>query len=125
MRRRELLGSLAAASSGVFGASRRAPRFDCGCALAPGSGAPPGSDVFKDVGSKLRITGMKVFGVTVHFVDEGVDTGAIILQRAIDLPRIGPPEPVVRMLDLPAAFDLLPEDPVMENLLLQYDFVMH
>jgi len=59
MRRRELLGSLAAASSGAFGAARRAPRFDCGCALAPGSGVPPGSDVFKDVGSKLRITGMK------------------------------------------------------------------
>ncbi|MDX6731162.1 MAG: phosphoribosylglycinamide formyltransferase 1 [Baekduia sp.] len=30
--------------------------------------------------------GVKLFGVTVHFVDEGVDTGAIILQRAIDLP---------------------------------------
>jgi phosphoribosylglycinamide formyltransferase-1 len=30
--------------------------------------------------------GVKVFGVTVHFVDEGVDTGAIILQRALDLP---------------------------------------
>jgi phosphoribosylglycinamide formyltransferase 1 len=31
--------------------------------------------------------GAKVFGVTVHFVDEGVDTGAIILQQAIDLPQ--------------------------------------
>jgi phosphoribosylglycinamide formyltransferase 1 len=30
--------------------------------------------------------GVKVFGVTVHFVDEGVDTGRIILQRAVDLP---------------------------------------
>ena len=30
--------------------------------------------------------GVKVFGVTVHFVDEGVDTGAIIAQRAIELP---------------------------------------
>jgi phosphoribosylglycinamide formyltransferase-1 len=30
--------------------------------------------------------GVKVFGVTVHFVDEGVDTGPIILQRAVDLP---------------------------------------
>ncbi|HYH88350.1 MAG TPA: phosphoribosylglycinamide formyltransferase [Solirubrobacteraceae bacterium] len=29
--------------------------------------------------------GVKVFGVTVHFVDEGVDTGPIILQRALDL----------------------------------------
>jgi phosphoribosylglycinamide formyltransferase 1 len=27
-----------------------------------------------------------VYGVTVHFVDEGVDTGPIIAQRAIDLP---------------------------------------
>ena len=30
--------------------------------------------------------GVKVFGVTVHFVDEGVDTGRIIAQRALDLP---------------------------------------
>jgi phosphoribosylglycinamide formyltransferase-1 len=30
--------------------------------------------------------GVKVFGVTVHFVDEGVDTGPIILQSAIELP---------------------------------------
>ena len=31
--------------------------------------------------------GVKLFGVTVHFVDEGVDSGAIILQRALDLPE--------------------------------------
>jgi phosphoribosylglycinamide formyltransferase-1 len=31
--------------------------------------------------------GVKVFGVTVHFVDEGVDTGPIILQRALGLPE--------------------------------------
>ena len=30
--------------------------------------------------------GVKVFGVTVHFVDEGVDTGRIIAQRAVELP---------------------------------------
>jgi phosphoribosylglycinamide formyltransferase 1 len=30
--------------------------------------------------------GVKVFGVTVHFVDEGVDSGAIIFQRAVELP---------------------------------------
>jgi phosphoribosylglycinamide formyltransferase-1 len=29
--------------------------------------------------------GAKVAGVTVHFVDEGVDTGAIIFQRAIEI----------------------------------------
>jgi phosphoribosylglycinamide formyltransferase 1 len=31
--------------------------------------------------------GVKVFGVTVHFVDEGVDSGPIILQQAIELPE--------------------------------------
>jgi phosphoribosylglycinamide formyltransferase-1 len=30
--------------------------------------------------------GVKVFGVTVHFVDEGIDTGPIIAQRALELP---------------------------------------
>jgi phosphoribosylglycinamide formyltransferase-1 len=30
--------------------------------------------------------GVKVFGVTVHFVDHGIDTGPIILQRAVELP---------------------------------------
>jgi phosphoribosylglycinamide formyltransferase 1 len=30
--------------------------------------------------------GSKLFGATVHFVDEGVDTGATILQSAIPLP---------------------------------------
>ncbi|HEX2044392.1 MAG TPA: formyltransferase family protein, partial [Gaiellaceae bacterium] len=29
--------------------------------------------------------GAKVTGVTVHFVDEGVDTGPIILQRAVEV----------------------------------------
>jgi phosphoribosylglycinamide formyltransferase-1 len=29
--------------------------------------------------------GVKVMGVTVHFVDEGVDSGPIILQEAIDV----------------------------------------
>jgi phosphoribosylglycinamide formyltransferase-1 len=30
--------------------------------------------------------GVKVFGVTVHFVDLGVDSGPVILQRALELP---------------------------------------
>jgi len=33
--------------------------------------------------------GVKVFGVTVHFVDEGIDSGPIILQQAIELPEAG------------------------------------
>jgi phosphoribosylglycinamide formyltransferase-1 len=30
--------------------------------------------------------GVKVFGVTVHLVDEGVDTGPVLFQRALELP---------------------------------------
>jgi phosphoribosylglycinamide formyltransferase-1 len=30
--------------------------------------------------------GVKVFGVTVHFIDVGVDSGPVILQRAVELP---------------------------------------
>jgi phosphoribosylglycinamide formyltransferase-1 len=30
--------------------------------------------------------GVKVSGVTIHFVDEGVDTGPVLLQEAFDLP---------------------------------------
>jgi len=30
--------------------------------------------------------GVPVFGVTIHFVDGGVDTGPVILQRAVELP---------------------------------------
>ena len=39
--------------------------------------------------------GVKVFGVTVHFVDEGVDTGPVILQRAFELPAAREPEDVL------------------------------
>ena len=31
--------------------------------------------------------GVKVFGVTVHFVDAGVDSGPVILQRSLELPE--------------------------------------
>jgi phosphoribosylglycinamide formyltransferase 1 len=38
--------------------------------------------------------GVKVFGVTVHFVDEGVDTGPVIAQRALELPDVTDPAEV-------------------------------
>jgi phosphoribosylglycinamide formyltransferase 1 len=38
--------------------------------------------------------GVRVFGVTVHLVDDGVDTGPVILQQAIDLPDVTDPEEV-------------------------------
>jgi phosphoribosylglycinamide formyltransferase-1 len=42
----------------------------------------PGLDA---VGQALE-HGVRVTGVTVHFVDEGVDSGPIILQRPVDVP---------------------------------------
>jgi phosphoribosylglycinamide formyltransferase-1 len=51
--------------------------------------------------------GVKVFGVTVHLVDEGVDTGPIVLQRAVDLPDARDPA-VVRTALRPIEHELLP-----------------
>jgi phosphoribosylglycinamide formyltransferase 1 len=52
--------------------------------------------------------GVKVFGATVHFVDEGVDTGAIILQRSIALPPSADATTALSLLR-PLEHDLLPE----------------
>jgi phosphoribosylglycinamide formyltransferase 1 len=52
--------------------------------------------------------GVKVFGVTVHFVDGGVDTGPVILQRAIELPDVRDADEVAARLQ-PIEHDLLPE----------------
>jgi phosphoribosylglycinamide formyltransferase 1 len=52
--------------------------------------------------------GVKVFGVTVHFVDAGVDSGAVILQGALELPDAHDPEEVLAALR-PIEHALLPE----------------
>jgi phosphoribosylglycinamide formyltransferase 1 len=51
--------------------------------------------------------GVKVFGVTIHLVDEGVDTGPIVLQRAIELPGARDPATVREGLR-PIEHELLP-----------------
>jgi phosphoribosylglycinamide formyltransferase-1 len=52
--------------------------------------------------------GVKVFGVTVHFVDEGVDTGSIIAQAAVEVPDATDPDAVHDALR-PLEHRLLPE----------------
>lgn len=52
--------------------------------------------------------GVKVFGVTVHYVDAGVDSGPVILQRAVELQNARDPEEVLRALR-PLEHALLPE----------------
>jgi phosphoribosylglycinamide formyltransferase-1 len=50
--------------------------------------------------------GVKVFGVTVHYVDAGIDTGPIIAQRAVELPD-APDAAEVREALRPLEHDLL------------------
>ena len=64
----------------------------------------PGLDA---VGQALA-HGVKVFGVTIHFVDEGVDTGPIVLQRALELPRAHTRAEVLQRLHA-IEHELLPE----------------
>lgn len=52
--------------------------------------------------------GVEVFGVTVHLVDEGVDTGRIVLQDGVRLPDVEGPGEVLAALR-PIEHRLLPE----------------
>lgn len=52
--------------------------------------------------------GVKVVGVTVHFVDEGVDSGPVIMQRAIEVPAGAGAEAVTGLLH-EVEHELLPE----------------
>jgi phosphoribosylglycinamide formyltransferase 1 len=52
--------------------------------------------------------GDETFGVTVHYVDAGIDTGPIIAQRSVSLPGANDPGEVLRALR-PLEHALLPE----------------
>ena len=52
--------------------------------------------------------GTKVTGVTVHFVDEGVDSGPIILQRAVPIPESRTRDDTETLIHA-AEHELLPE----------------
>ena len=63
--------------------------------------------------------GVKVVGATVHFVDEGTDTGPIILQKAVEVEQGDTPEVLQRRVMeqaewkiLPMAIDLIANDKV-------------
>ena len=67
--------------------------------------------------------GVKVTGATVHFVDEGTDTGPIILQKAVEVRDGDTPEVLQRRVMeeaewviMPRAIDLIANDKlVIEN----------
>ncbi|MGN0407964.1 MAG: phosphoribosylglycinamide formyltransferase [Bacteroides sp.] len=53
--------------------------------------------------------GVKVTGATVHFVDEGMDTGRIILQKAVEVEDGDTPEVLQRRVMEQAEWKILPQ----------------
>ena len=53
--------------------------------------------------------GVKVTGATVHFVDEGTDTGPIILQKAVEVEQDDTPEILQRRVKEKAEWIIMPK----------------
>ena len=53
--------------------------------------------------------GVKVTGATVHFVDEGTDTGPIILQKSVEVRQDDTPEILQRRVMEEAEWQIMPE----------------
>ena len=52
---------------------------------------------------------MKVTGATVHFVDEGTDTGPIILQKAVEIKNGDTPEVLQKRVMQEAEWVIMPK----------------
>src|SRR5215204_638529 len=68
MNRRHFLagvGGTAAAGKLAGAPERRSPLSFCDCAMAPQAAVPPGAGALAAFGSKVRITNVKTFGVTI------------------------------------------------------------
>jgi phosphoribosylglycinamide formyltransferase-1 len=61
------------------------------------------------VHEKALARGVKISGATVHFVDEGTDTGPIIMQKAIAVQDDDTPETLQRRIMEEAEWIILPE----------------
>lgn len=61
------------------------------------------------VHEKALERGIKITGATVHFVDEGTDTGPIILQKAVNVLENDTPEILQRRVMEEAEWIILPE----------------
>lgn len=53
--------------------------------------------------------GVKVVGATVHFVDEGTDTGPIILQKAVEVQKEDTPKSLQKRVMEEAEWKILPQ----------------
>ncbi len=61
------------------------------------------------VHEEVLARGCKVTGATVHFVDEGCDSGPILLQKAVEVKRGDTPETLQRRVMEEAEWQLLPQ----------------
>ena len=61
------------------------------------------------VHEKVLERGVKVTGATVHFVDEGTDTGPIILQKAVAVQDDDTPETLQRRVMEEAEWQIMPQ----------------
>lgn len=61
------------------------------------------------VHEEVLARGVKVTGATVHFVDEGTDTGPIILQKAVEVKEQDTPETLQRRVMEEAEWQILPK----------------
>lgn len=61
------------------------------------------------VHEKVLERGVRVTGATVHFVDEGTDTGPIILQKAVEVKQDDTPEILQRRVMEEAEWKILPQ----------------
>ena len=61
------------------------------------------------VHEKVLARGVKVSGATIHFVDEGTDTGPIIMQKAVEVMQGDTPEVLQRRIMEQAEWVILPK----------------
>lgn len=62
-----------------------------------------------NVHKKALERGVKITGATVHFVDEGIDTGKIIIQKAVDVLEDDTPESLQKRVLKEAEWIILPK----------------
>ena len=53
--------------------------------------------------------GVKIAGATIHFVDEGMDTGPIILQQAVEVLEDDTPQTLQKRVMEQAEWKILPQ----------------
>ena len=67
------------------------------------------ADDLLDIQQITYLIGVNGVGATVHFVDEGTDTGPIILQKAVEVEEGDTPEVLQRRVMEQAEWKILPK----------------